>query len=71
MKILIFKTDIETDLNVNALSPMFQKHPNIQKWSVDTEDIDNVLRLEVSENLNENEIVSLVNSSGFCCEDLV
>ena len=52
------------------MKPIFNNHPIISKWSIDTEDIDNVLRIEAEDNLDEDEVKKLVIENGFYCEDL-
>ncbi|WP_157972960.1 hypothetical protein [Aureibaculum luteum] len=51
------------------MAPLFNLHPCISEWSVDTEDVDNVLRV-VSLNLIENDIIQLMLSKSFVCEAL-
>ena len=70
MKILIFRTDIKTKKKFKAIKPLFNKHPNISNWSIDIEDIDNVLRIEATESLIESDIISLTKTQGFYCEIL-
>lgn len=70
MKILIFKTDINSKEKMNILKPVFNKYPVITSWSVDTDDIDNVLRIVSPEKLGENDIILLMNTCGFYCEVL-
>ncbi|MDN5202704.1 hypothetical protein QQ008_15045 [Fulvivirgaceae bacterium BMA10] len=70
MEVFIFKTDISTKKKAKTLKPVFSSHPIITDWSIDTEDIDNVLRVEASENLNENDIITLIKTNGFHCEVL-
>jgi len=70
MKLVILKTDIKTKKRVKVMKPVFNNHPIISKWSIDTEDIDNVLRIEAEDNLHEDEIKRLVNENGFYCESL-
>ena len=70
MKILIFKTDIQTKQKVNIVKPLFNKHPSIIVWSVDTEDIDNVLRIEAADDMVEGEVIELVEPTGLHCEVL-
>ena len=70
MNLLIFRTDIKTKEKAKSLSPIFNTHPLINDWSVDTEDIDNVLRIEVSKNVNEKDIILLIKTYGFYCEAL-
>jgi hypothetical protein len=70
MKLLILKTNIKTAQKVRKIMPVFNSHPVIRKWSVDTEDIDNVLKVEASNHLNEKEIIQMVQALGFYCEHL-
>lgn len=69
MGYLIFKTDIESKRKVHALRSVFNHHRNINDWSIDMEDIDNVLRV-ASEELTERDVIDLVNKCGFYCEVL-
>lgn len=70
MKLVILRTDIKTKKKVKKMKPVFNNHPVISKWSIDTEDIDNVLRIEAEDNLDEDEVKKLVIENGFYCEDL-
>lgn len=70
MEILIFKTDIGTKRKVRAVSPVLNSLPVISRWTVDTDDIDNVLRIEACGKHAEEEIIELIRSFGFQCEDL-
>ncbi|MDT7832899.1 hypothetical protein RQM59_10945 [Flavobacteriaceae bacterium S356] len=70
MELLILKTDISSNEKIKRLLPIFNSHPIIRRWSVDTEDIDNVLRIEVAEKRNDMEIIKIVKDQGFYCESL-
>lgn len=70
MKLIILRTNIKNKKKVKRIKPILNKHPQIISWSVDTEDIDNVLRIESTNLLFENEIIELVKNNGFQCEDL-
>ena len=70
MELLILKTNIKNQKRVQKMMPVFNSHPVIRKWSVDTEDIDNVLRIEGTHHLNEKEIITMVQELGFYCEYL-
>jgi len=70
MKLLILRTDIKTKKKVKLVKFLFNNHPNIINWSIDFEDIDNVLRIEATENLNESDIIDLMKIEGFYCEPL-
>jgi len=71
MKLVILKTDIKTKKKVKKMKPVFNNHPVISKWTIDTEDIDNVLRIEAADSLQEDEVKKMVLENGFYCEDLV
>lgn len=70
MEPLIFQTNIDSEKKVQSLEPILNKHPDIFKWSIDIEDIDNVLRIEGSENLLEKDIIDLIKSQNFQIEIL-
>ena len=70
MKFLIFKTDIKTVSKLQTIKNLFTEHFHELTWNIDTEDIDNVLRIETNGNLAESEIITLVQSQGLVCEEL-
>jgi hypothetical protein len=65
MELLIFQTDIKSKKKVKTINPILNGHSDILKWSIDLEDIDNVLRIEATENLLEEELIDLVKIKGF------
>lgn len=70
MEILIFRTDIKSKKSVKSLKSTFNNHSDIIKWSIDLEDIDNVLRIEVTKNLLEENVIDLVKVKGFYIKPL-
>ena len=70
MEPLIFKTDLKSRKRVRMISSLFDNNPLIQRWSVDSQDIDNVLRIETKGILKENDVIKLVRTYGFDCEVL-
>ncbi len=68
--VIIFKTNIETEQDLNRVAIFLSTEPHIRKWSVDREDIDHVLRVE-AEGLDQLTIKKSVEYAGFLCEDLV
>lgn len=70
MKLIILRTNIKNKKKVKRIKPILNKHPHIISWSVDIEDIDNVLRIESTNQLFENEVIELIENNGFQCEDL-
>ena len=70
MNLLIFRTDIKTKKEVKVVRPLFNDHPLITDWSIDRQDIDNVLRIEAKDDLNEKDIIHLIKECGFYSEML-
>ena len=70
MNLLIFKTDFKTKKKVKVVRQLFNNHPIITNWCIDIADIDNVLRTEEEDDLNENDIIHAIKTSGFYCEVL-
>lgn len=70
MKLVILRTDIQTDEKVVAVAALFNNNPEIRDWSVDTEDIDNVLRIEANNRLLENDVIELLRTNGYYGEPL-
>lgn len=68
-QILVFKTNIRTQYDVNSIKPVLDAIPQILRWNIDTEDIDRVLRIE-SGGLTVSDIIQLINKAGYDCEDL-
>ena len=71
MELHIFRTDIKTKKKLKSLKPLFNGHSDILKWSVDLEDIDNVLRIEATKNLSEKAVIDLVRIEGFYIKTMV
>jgi hypothetical protein len=69
-EIFVFKTNIKTKKRVKEVSPILDGLPLLTTWSVDTQDIDNVLRVVITGNVQESDIVDLLISQGFYCEAL-
>lgn len=65
----VFKTNISLDHDVKKISPVLGEESRIKKWSVDVEDVDNVLRVE-AHRIASIEIISLVRQCGYHCEEL-
>ncbi|KIA93561.1 hypothetical protein OC25_12360 [Pedobacter kyungheensis] len=66
--ILLFKTNITSEMANPSLCSLLNNNPGINSWTVDHEDIDRVLRI-VSYTLSHAEIIHLLTSHGYeCCE---
>ena len=67
--ILIFKTNIETEHDLNKVASLLNTENRIRKWNVDRQDVDHVLRIE-SEGADHTKIKEKIAYAGFICEDL-
>jgi hypothetical protein len=66
--ILLFKTNIRCADDKARLYTTLNNNADIERWSVDTEDEDCVLRI-VSYTLTHQQIIELINIHGYnCCE---
>lgn len=70
MEVLVFRTDIKNRERVDQFGWMFNQHPGIQDWNVDLQDVDKVLRVEVTQSITENDVIDMVTTFGFTCEVL-
>ena len=68
-KILLFKTNINTAADVHTLQTVLDTHPHIEKWSVDLDDQDKILRI-TSGKLCHNNIIDMIGLNGYRCEEL-
>lgn len=65
----IFKTNIG-EVNPNCqVREMLTNHSDIQQWSIDSEDVDCVLRV-VSETLKPEAIITIIRDFGHECQEL-
>lgn len=55
---------------VGRLKPLFSNIETIKRWSIDTEDVDNVLRIEANEDLDESDVINLLFDFGYNCKTL-
>ncbi|WP_294734423.1 hypothetical protein [uncultured Flavobacterium sp.] len=49
----------------NVIAPHLNNINTIIKWTIDREDIDNVLRIECLETLTEIDVIKLIHLKGF------
>ncbi|MFT4599867.1 MAG: hypothetical protein ACI857_000034 [Arenicella sp.] len=70
MQIHVLKTDLKSLQEVKSIAPILDLHPQIICWSVDTEDIDNILRIEGVNQLKEIQIIPLLSLYGVQSEAL-
>ena len=66
--ILLFRTDIKSEEDKQALQPLLDENKNIEQWNVDLDDEDFVLRI-VSYTLKHEQVIEMVQDRGYkCCE---
>ncbi len=68
-EVLVFKTNISTDRQLESVSVILSTLQNVIRWNVDREDIDNVLRIECDQ-LSPQTIIDFLKDAGFECEEL-
>jgi hypothetical protein len=67
--ILVFRTNIDSERTVEAISGLLNRDLYIRKWNVDWQDSDHILRVE-SETHDPEYIIQLITNAGFACEEL-
>ena len=70
VEVLIFQTDILTHGDLRKIAGQLEQQPGIHRWTVDTEDVDCVLRVVASGMVSENTIIRLVKDAGFFCNEM-
>ncbi len=70
MNLIILKTDLTTKKKVKLIAPTLDQHPSINRWNVDTQDIDKVLRIEALSPLSEQKVLGLLQQAGVRAETL-
>lgn len=68
--VLIFKTNVESEEQLQQASLLLNATDSIIKWNIDREDIDKVLRVESSLPHISN-IMNIMMDAGFACEELL
>ena len=69
-KILVFKTNLETEDGIQAISGVLNDDPGIARWTVDQSDVDNVLRIEAHEPSLPSVFIAMIQKAGFDCDEL-
>lgn len=67
--ILVFKTNISSDDDMNTAREILSRENKIKCWNVDRGDVDNVLRVEGT-GIEPQNIVDLFAMGGLQCEEL-
>jgi len=66
----VFKTNITQLDPACEMQQTLDNHLDIQQWSIDHEDIDCVLRV-VSDKLQPENIITIINDFGHQCQELI
>lgn len=69
MKILVFKTNVQQQEQVNRVKALLQPVLSIVDWNFDLSDRDRILRV-VTHGLPPRFIESLLETSGLYCQEL-
>jgi len=69
MTVLVFKTNIRFKKDVAKVATCLQRDKGINKWNVDLEDIDKVLRVETN-SLTAKGIINSIRRCGYECDEL-
>jgi hypothetical protein len=69
MDILVFKTNLSDPSHLQVVQSYMQGIPGINRWNVDIQDCDHVLRIEASM-VSPRFIEQALQSAGYLCEEL-
>lgn len=67
--ILIFRTSVTTEQDIDRIGVLFAQYPCIHKWSVDFEDWEKVLRIE-SQGITATRIIELLRTINIISSEL-
>lgn len=67
--ILIFRTSITTELEIERIKILFAQYSQIHKWNVDFEDWEKVLRIE-SQGITAENIIDALRTIGIVASEL-
>ena len=67
--VLIFKTNINTLAQIKTVDTVLSGQSEIQKWNIDIDDCDKVLRIETSQLEVEN-VIGILKPHHIYCEEL-
>lgn len=67
--IFIYRSSIMTADDKRSVKDILDRHPMVDKWSVDLDDCDRVLRV-ISSQMTSKKIMELIGLCGYTCEEL-
>lgn len=68
-EILVFKTSLQTPVEIRLLSVVLENIPGIEEWSVDPDDWEKILRI-TSRGITAGEVTSLLGNIGIHSREL-
>ncbi len=69
MNVFVYRTDIDSEYDLEGIDELLSNHETIIRWNVDREDVDKVLRIESTAD-NAGELLQAVVRAGYFCEEL-
>jgi len=69
MNVFVYRTDIVSEYDLEAIDDLLSSHGTIVRWNVDRDDVDKVLRIESTAD-NSAELLQTVTRAGYFCEEL-
>lgn len=67
--LFIFGTNLQTEKDKQVISKVLNTNNQIERWNIDLEDIDSVLRVE-SRSLTAEQIIKIITEQDFKCSEL-
>jgi cell fate (sporulation/competence/biofilm development) regulator YmcA (YheA/YmcA/DUF963 family) len=67
--LLIFRSNIKTISDRISMERTLDYHPHIDKWTLDQQDEDCVLRI-ITERLSSQQVIAIVKNCGYFCEEM-
>ena len=67
--ILIFRTSITTELEIERINILFAQYSQIHKWNVDFKDWENVLSIE-SHGITETDVINILQTINIYISEL-
>ena len=67
--ILIFRTSITKEQDIEKMEMLFTQYPQIHKWSIDFEDWEKVLRIE-SQGITVANVIDVLRTIGVIASEL-
>jgi len=68
-KTLTYKTNIKCNGCIETVTPFFKKNKSIKNWSVDLENVDRILTVEL-EGGESSEVEALIKEAGYVSEPI-